>query len=128
MPRKMTATPSRARPGTSVLVAVLLAGTLLGGLAVFGMDRVNHPTDHPMTIVVSQMDPDFNEHWPLLVEAVELSCEPPNTVVFTTVDGRRYGLNGPLAVFGNIDELVSKDPTTGGTMAGLLNIGLSLCR
>jgi hypothetical protein len=78
---------------TAQFLAVFLLGIAGGVIATVVVPSVLTPSKPaPFSQAVTQMD--FQEDWPLTVRAVMLTCEPLSTVVFTTQDGTRYGLNG----------------------------------
>ena len=97
---------------TAQFLAVFLLGISAGVIATAVVPSVLTPSKPaPFSQVGTQMD--FQEDWPLTVRAVMLTCEPPSTVVFTTQDGTRYGLNGLKTVYNDINAIWAPDPVGG---------------
>lgn len=85
---------------------------------------------NPNTIKLKEAD---YKEWPLTVSEGVLSCEKPLRVIFTTSDGKKYGLNGPAIIkYPNIHE-ISKDVIrldkykTKMSSSEFIKMGLELC-
>lgn len=49
----------------------------------------------PKTLAITSAQ--YGDKWPLTVEKGTLSCEPPTRIIFTTEDGKKFGVNGTAA-------------------------------
>lgn len=74
----------------------------------------------------------YGEKWPLNVGSGVLTCESPKRVVFTTDDGKKYGLNGSAS--GDYPSIldITKDAENLGVVFKmpvdfLIDEGLKLC-
>lgn len=46
----------------------------------------------PKTLAISAAQ--YGDKWPLTVDKGTLSCEPPTHIIFTTAEGKKFGVNG----------------------------------
>jgi hypothetical protein len=116
----MTGERMRSVP-VATLGATLVLGILIGGGLMVAFDRATSTGPTPSTsggvapIAFTRVVRawDFDANWPFTVRSVLLSCEAPHTVVFTSLDGTKYGLDGVMPVYSDVEAIVSPDGLSG---------------